>query len=362
MIFILFKIMKKKDKRIIFKKKRRKKNINILFYRLIKILSSLFIFLIFSLILIKRLVSVKVNPKSNFKKSKMMNKEINIDKNLEKIKVCVCTLGKQENKYAREFVEHYKKYGVDKMYIYDNNDINGERFEEVLNDYIKSGFIEILDWRGKYLAMYPIMNDCYRKNSEFYDWLIFYEFYEFIHLSNYTNIKLFLNQTKYQKCQILYLNLVCHTDNNLLHYEDKPLFERFPYRVPNHKKGSKKLEIKFIIQGGIKNVTIDNVHRCNTKLRNCNGYGYGHRFKYNVIYTTEPDTKNYYIDHFYCKSTEEFIGKLNKGDALRMSKEYTLERIIKYFEQSDYSDEKFNMIQKNVNFDLSKYKHLYSHL
>ena len=64
MIFILFKIMKKKDKRIIFKKKRRKKNINILFYRLIK--TMLFIFLIFSLILIKRLVSVIVNPKSNF--------------------------------------------------------------------------------------------------------------------------------------------------------------------------------------------------------------------------------------------------------------------------------------------------------
>ena len=149
MIFILFKIMKKKDKRIIFKKKRRKKNINILFYRLIKILSSLFIFLIFRLILIKRLVSVKVNPKSNFKKSKMMNKEINIDKNLEKIKVCVCTLGKQENKYAREFVEHYKKYGVDKIFIYDNNDENDERFETVLSDYIKSGFVKIINYRNK---------------------------------------------------------------------------------------------------------------------------------------------------------------------------------------------------------------------
>ena len=35
----------------------------------------------------------------------------------EKQKVCVCTLGKRENKYAREFVEHYKKYGIDKIII-----------------------------------------------------------------------------------------------------------------------------------------------------------------------------------------------------------------------------------------------------
>ena len=27
-------------------------------------------------------------------------------------KVCVCAIGKEENKYAREFVEHYKKYGI----------------------------------------------------------------------------------------------------------------------------------------------------------------------------------------------------------------------------------------------------------
>ena len=206
------------------------------------------------------------------------------------------------------------------------------------------------------------MNDCYKKNSKFYDWLIFYEFDEFIYLSNYTSIKLFLNQTKFKKCQILYLNLVCRTDNNLLHYENKSLFERFPYKVPSHKKFSKKLEIKFIIQGGIRNVKINNVHRGNTYLRNCNGYGYGHHYKYNVIYSTEPDTTNYYINHFYGKSTEEFIAKLNKGDAMRISKEYTLEKIMKYFEQNDYTEEKFNMIQKNIKYNLSKYKYIYSHL
>ena len=46
------------------------------------------------------------------------------------------------------------------------------------------------------------MNECYELNNESYDWLIFYELDEFIHLSNFENIKDFLNQKKFDKCQI----------------------------------------------------------------------------------------------------------------------------------------------------------------
>ena len=49
-----------------------------------------------------------------------------------KNKTCICTLGKQENKYIREFVEYYNRIGVDKIYLYDNNDIKGEKFENVI--------------------------------------------------------------------------------------------------------------------------------------------------------------------------------------------------------------------------------------
>ena len=35
-----------------------------------------------------------------------------------KNKICICTLGKEENKYIREFVQYYEKIGVDKIYLY----------------------------------------------------------------------------------------------------------------------------------------------------------------------------------------------------------------------------------------------------
>ena len=36
---------------------------------------------------------------------------------LKNTKICLCTNGKKENLYVREFVEHYIKYGVDKIFV-----------------------------------------------------------------------------------------------------------------------------------------------------------------------------------------------------------------------------------------------------
>ena len=80
------------------------------------------------------------------------------------IRVCACTLGKNENKYIKEFVQHYENYGVDKIFLYDNNDIDGERFENVINDYYEKGFIDKLNWKEKKEQQFNIMNNCYMKN------------------------------------------------------------------------------------------------------------------------------------------------------------------------------------------------------
>ena len=99
---------------------------------------------------------------------------------IKKIKVCLCTLGKNENKYIKEFVLYYINYGVDKIFLYDNNDIDGEKFEEIINDFINKGFVEIKNWRGIEKAQFNIMNNCYQNNYNKFDWLIFYDIDEYI--------------------------------------------------------------------------------------------------------------------------------------------------------------------------------------
>ena len=114
-----------------------------------------------------------------------------------------------------------------------------------------------------------------------------------------------MSNSKFKTCPLIYLNLVCHTDNGLLYYENKSLFERFPEITPNTNLGRQNLEVKFILKGHIHKIVIDNIHTCNGNITNCNGFG--HKNKINLIYSTEPDKEYYYIDHFYSKSTEEFI-------------------------------------------------------
>ena len=54
-----------------------------------------------------------------------------------KIRVCLCAIIKDENKYIIHFIEHYKNLGYDHMYIYDNNDINGENVKKVIKKLFK---------------------------------------------------------------------------------------------------------------------------------------------------------------------------------------------------------------------------------
>ena len=62
---------------------------------------------------------------------------------------CIANIGKYENRYAREFVEHYISLRVEKFYLMDDNIIGGEKLLDVLQDYVDKGFVEIFYERGK---------------------------------------------------------------------------------------------------------------------------------------------------------------------------------------------------------------------
>ena len=268
-------------------------------------------------------------------------------KKINLIKVCLCSVGKLENKYIREFVEHYRKYKVDKIFIYDNNEINGEKFDNILKDYINEKFVEVINFRGKEGKQLKMFEDCYKKNSMKYDWLIFYDMDEFIYLKKIINIKDFLNQKKFNKCQSIYLNWVIHTDNNLKYYYNKSLAQRFTeiYKNKNYCNG------KTIIRGNIKNIKMETTHLLDRKIGRCNGFG--KKFKSKGIFCLLPDYKYYYIDHYYSKSTEEFINKINKGDAI-FGKKNKYTRINIYFKFNKITYEKIKYIGLKMGLNTTK--------
>ena len=279
---------------------------------------------------------------------------------ISKLKVCVCTLGKEENRYIKEFVEHYRNYGVDKIYLYDNNDIDGEKFEDVIDYYIKIKFVEIIDWRGikGNSTYYGIMDSCYQAYHDQYDWLIFYEIDEFLYLKNHKNVKSFLIDNKFNNCGTIQLNWVHMSDNNLLFYENKTLDERFPKKGKNVIEGKKNkiCYVKSIIRGHLTNISITNNHILSKKVKACDGFGKKSEVK--RITNTKPDYKYNYIKHYYGKSVQEFVEKIIRGDLLRGNNQEIVEWAIeKYFYINEISSEKIQYIQGKLgsNYNLTKY-------
>ena len=304
---------------------------NVIHY--LNILKLFFLFLILLIIIFEKKVKINI---------------------YNKLKVCICVPGKFENLYIREFIEHYQNYGVDKIFLYDNNEKNGEKFEDIINDYIKNGYVEVINFRGKKRIQLEMMNDCYIKNYLNYDWLIFFDLDEFIYLRNFKNIKKFLNNGRFKKCQRIQLNWLFHTDNNLLYYDKRPIKERFKQKSKKARgvKTGGPQGIKSILRGHIPNITIKCPHILNRNLSSCDGFG--RPTKIVGIVTEKSDFYYYYIDHYYCKSTEEFINKITKGDVLY--KDGKMPKINNYFVLNEITLEKIELIEKSTGYNLSKFR------
>ena len=108
--------------------------------------------------------------------------------NENKTKTSICVVVKQENRYIKEFINYYRKLKINKIFLYDNNDLNGEYLEDILFKYIKYNFVEIINYRGKYKPQKKAYNDCYVNNNKDYNWMAFYDADEYLYIDNYTNI------------------------------------------------------------------------------------------------------------------------------------------------------------------------------
>lgn len=200
---------------------------------------------------------------------------------------------------------------------------------------------------------YHAHNHCYRKNKQKYNWFIFYDMDEFIHLSNFKNIKYYLIDNCFKECNIVYLNQVLHTDNEQIYYCNKSLFERFPNSTLNF---NRKMGItKMIIRGNLNDININNPHlinndhQCNSEGKTINEYNYSN---FNDFYN-----KNYYYDHFHFKSSEEYLDKLKRGDAVNgKRKNFVVKTFSLYFSVNKITEAKLDYFEKRTGINLTVYR------
>ena len=237
----------------------------------------------------------------------------------KKLSICLCTIGKKENLYAKEYVDHYKNLGYDKIFIYDNNDITDEKFQNVLIRDISNDFVQIIDFRGIQNKRNNMVStqvdayyDCYQKNQRKYDWLSFFDFDEFLILKNNQSIKAFLQDIKFKKCQNIKINWVICSDNDLVRYDSRKIQERFNkslFYTPNNRN------IKSTVRGNMKInywTTAFNPHSSEAKVISCTPSG-ERILEYNSYFQTPPSYDFAYIKHYHTKTIEEYINKIKRG-------------------------------------------------
>lgn len=276
--------------------------------------------------------------------------------------VAVCCIGRMENRYAVEFVEHYKKIGFDKIFIYDNNFDGEEYFQDVLQPYIDDGFVEVIDYRNKEVCQLEAYTDCYVKHNKEYDWIAFLDFDEFIHIVNGLSIKRFLCRKPFKSVQCIYLNWMMYGDNGLVYYEYKPLAERFkeplPYDSCLQYEFPENNHVKSIIKGGIENFKWEgNPHTPNIDMKCCDCDG----VECEVSPFKPYNFNKCYIKHYFTKTIDEWLNNKYERQYCDQPHRYIepIKFINKFFKLNERTEEKEDFVknflkdnERNDNVDI----------
>ena len=154
-------------------------------------------------------------------------------------KIALCAIVKNENLYIRDWIEYHKKLGIDKIFLYDNNDINGEKLSDVINDYILSKYVVIFNRRGIEKGLVYNKNninlqnqcyiECYNNLKDFseFQWVFFIDLDEYINVKSGT-LKEQLTDKKYNEFDTICFPWIIYDDNEQLTYKPGSLINRFP--------------------------------------------------------------------------------------------------------------------------------------
>ena len=163
----------------------------------------------------------------------------------------------------------------------------------------------------------------------------------------------------FNKCDIINFHWAQATDNDLLYFDQRPLFERFkgPY--------IKSEFVKSIVRGNINELRYSVHSPSFSPKRNvtCNNEGKQLNNSIIEIESVIPiSVKNAYIIHFRYKSTEEFILKYKRGYSNWFGdriNSFLYGNVKEYFQLNRITLEKIKYIENELNINLSEFKNLY---
>ena len=206
------------------------------------------------------------------------------------MKVALVCIAKNEDNYIKEWINYHKKIGFDDIFIYQND----WRTDITESNVYKIEFDGVDKQRKAY-------NNFILEHKKTYDWAAFFDVDEFIVLKNHKNIKDFISD--YINYPAIGINWVLFGNNNNLNLDGNySVLERFTKRqkqVNQHIKSIVNLSFP---------VSMD-VHNPNCRIIDTNHNSFG------GPYNKRGNDNIAQINHYFCKTKDEFIQKCNRGRA-----------------------------------------------
>lgn len=263
--------------------------------------------------------------------------------------IALCCIGRRENRYAREFIAHYKALGFDKVFLCDNNRRGEERFEDVLNDYIEEGFVRVLDYRDKSGVQRDAYKDVYAMYGSKYRWMAFFDFDEFLHIVSGENIHELMELYTGYDCVLL--NWMNFGDNGLLRDDGRSNSERFTQPLPfdhriQYQEHPDNDHCKCILRGGLRGVEFNTTPHFpdQPRMKCCNSNG--NTTKQGAF--SKYDYSVAYLKHYLTKTAEEWaLNKWQKGTGNKESIEDFRSRYVgRFFAYNEWTQEKEDVMRE----------------
>jgi len=207
----------------------------------------------------------------------------------------ICAIARNEERYIDEWIHYHLSLGFHHIYIYDNSDDNSLQDKQ-------SNEITIIHFPGKSKQL-----DAYHNFISIFgdkhQWAAFIDLDEFIVLKKHNSISRFLSQ---YRCSAIGLNWLLFGTNQHTHYKSEPVTKRFTQcaSTPDH-------HIKSIVQLQYAWFFNDPHHMMLRSGTTCDPHNQQIIGSFHSIGTTDIAC----IHHYYTKSEEEFIEKIERGRA-----------------------------------------------
>ena len=242
------------------------------------------------------------------------------------MEIVVCAMAKNEHLYINEWVEHYINLGFDKIYIYDNDELDSPYIANFINQKLLDKCV-IKNIRGQKRPklQHDIYTGFYHKYGKTFSWCLFCDIDEF--LFGIDDIHSYLSQKRFENVEQIRVKWKLFGDDDLITRDmSKKVVDTFKHEVKNSLNrnlvnlGNLEKQGKMIVKGGLDSVVIRSPHFASYSFRDNvipSVLPSGKLCSSKVVIEEDYSNENVYLHHYMTKSLDEFINqKLSRTDAV----------------------------------------------